>query len=153
MLRARFAALAVLSAIALAGCTQPLIVAPALYAADPDCADVMLSVPDTLGGLDVHATSSQATSSWGDDYPIVARCGVEPPGPTSESCTEVKTPSVTMGWLIEEDGDDWLAVTFGHSPALEMRVPKVRADAAVADVLAEVSDAAALAPTNGLECR
>ncbi|WP_430868777.1 DUF3515 family protein [Demequina aurantiaca] len=153
MLRARFAALGVLTAMALAGCTQPLIVEPALYAADPHCADVMLAVPDVLGGLAVRGTSSQATSAWAEEFPIVARCGVEPPGPTAESCTQVDTPSVTMGWLVEEDGDDWLAVTFGHSPALELRVPKVRADAAVGDVLAEISDAAALAPSNGLECR
>jgi len=153
MLRARFAALGVLASVALAGCSQPLIVDPALYAADPDCADVMLAVPDELGGLPARGTTSQATSAWGKDYPIVARCGVEPPGPTADTCTEVNTPSVTMGWLITEEGDDWLAVTFGHSPALELRVPKVRADAAVTDVLAEVSDAAALAPSNGLECR
>ena len=152
MPRARILVLGVLACFALAGCTQPLIVDPAPYAADPECADVMLAVPDTLGGLEVRGTSSQATSAWGEEYPLIARCGVEPPGPTADSCTEVSTPSVTMGWIIVEDGDDWLATTFGHSPALEMRVPKVRADAAVTDVLAEVSDAAALAPTNGLEC-
>lgn len=153
MLRARFAALGVLATLALAGCSQALIVDPAPYAGDPDCADVMLAIPEVLGGLEVRGTSSQATTAWGDEFPIIARCGVEPPGPTADTCTEVETPSVTMDWLIGEDGDDWLAVTFGRSPALELRVPKIRADAAVADVLAEASDAAALAPSNGLECR
>jgi hypothetical protein len=153
MFRARLAAVGAFAALVLAGCAQALIVDPAPYAADPDCASVMLAVPDTIGGLDVRGTSSQATSAWGDEYPIIARCGVEPPGPTSETCTQIDTPSVTIGWLIAEDGEDWVATTFGHSPALEMRVPKIRADEAVGDVLAEVSGAAALAPTNGLECQ
>lgn len=153
MLRARLAALGVLASLLLAACSQPLIVDPATYAADPGCASVMLAVPDVLGGLAVRATSSQATSAWGDEFPIIARCGVEPPGPTADTCTEINNPSVTMGWLINEDGDNWVAVTFGHSPALELRVPKIRADDAVGDVLAEISDAAALAPTNGLQCR
>lgn len=153
MLRVRLAAVGALAALALAGCAPALVVDPAEYAGDPACAPVMLAMPDTVGGLSVRGTSSQATTAWGDEYPIIARCGVEPSGPTTEVCTLVDTPSVSIGWLINEDGDDWLATTFGHSPALELRVPKIRADAAVADVLAEVSSAAALAPTNGLQCR
>lgn len=153
MLRVRLATTGALTALVLAGCTQALVLDPAPYAADPECAPVMLAMPDFLGGLDVRATSSQATTAWGDEFPIIARCGVEPPGPTTEQCTQIDTPSVSIGWLIEEDGDDWVATTFGHSPAVEMRVPKIRADTAIADVFAEASGAAALAPLNGLECR
>lgn len=153
MLRVHLATMGALATLALAGCAQALVVDPAPYAGDPDCASVMLAMPDTVGGLAMRGTSSQATTAWGDDFPIVARCGVEPPGPTTDVCTQVNTPAVSIGWLIHEDGDDWLATTFGHSPALELRVPKVRADAAIADVLAEVSSAGALAPSNGLQCR
>ena len=55
----------------LAGCSQPLIVDPAPYAADPDCARVMLAMPTSVGGLDVRGTSSQATAAYGAEYPIV----------------------------------------------------------------------------------
>jgi len=156
MIRARLVALAALAALAalgLAGCAQALVVDAAPYAADPDCARIMLAIPDTVGGLGVRGTSSQATTAWGEDFPIIARCGVELPGPTAESCTVVDIPAANIGWLIAEDGEDWVATTFGHSPAMELRVPKARADQAVGDVLAEVSSAAALAPINGLECR
>ncbi|WP_062079132.1 DUF3515 family protein [Demequina globuliformis] len=151
--RATFAVLTAASAAVLAGCAHPLVVDPAPYAADPDCAEVMLAIPDIVGGLDQRGTTSQATQAWGEEFPIVARCGVEPPGPTTEPCLAIATASANVDWLVEETEEDWVAVTFGRSPALELTVPKVRADDAVSEVLSAVSTAAARAPVNNLECR
>ncbi|WP_084105377.1 DUF3515 family protein [Demequina sp. NBRC 110056] len=152
--RATIAALvATLAAPLLAGCAHAVVVEPATYAADPDCARVMLAIPEVVGGLEMRATTSQATQAWGDEFEILARCGVEPPGPTTEQCIAVETPAAQVDWLMAEQDDAWVAVTFGRSPALELTVPKIRADEAVGDVLAELSPAAALAPANGLECR
>ena len=137
----------------LAGCSQPLIVEPATYAADPDCARVMLAMPDAVGGLDVRGTSSQATTAYGGEFPIVVRCGVEPPGPTTEQCVAVSADGVEQDWLVVQDGDEWRATSFGRSPAVEVVIPTKRAQDAVADLLAEVSGPAALAPSNGLECK
>lgn len=152
MIRRALLALVATSALVLTGCAHPLVVDPAPYAADPDCAPVMLAVPQTVGGLATRGTTSQATQAWGDEYEIVARCGVEPPGPTTEQCVTVDTPAATVDWLVTETADAWVAVTFGRSPALELTVPQVRADEAVGDVLAELSPAAGRAPTNSLEC-
>ncbi|WP_062288781.1 DUF3515 family protein [Demequina phytophila] len=140
-------------AVPLAGCASQYPVDPATYAADPDCARVMLAVPDVLGGLDYRETTSQATAAWGDEYPLVMRCGVEPPGPTTEQCLAVETSGSTVDWLVTEEDEAWRAVAFGRSPAAELVVPKVRAQDAIGDVLAEVSLAVAKAPSNGLECR
>lgn len=152
MIRRALLPLVATSALMLAGCAHPLVVDPAPYAADPDCAPVMLAVPETVGGLATRGTTSQATQAWGDEFEIVARCGVEPPGPTTEQCITVDTPAATVDWLVTETADAWVAVTFGRSPALELTVPQVRADEAVGDVLAELSPAAGRAPTNSLEC-
>ncbi|MFN3865816.1 MAG: DUF3515 family protein [Demequina sp.] len=146
------AASAVLAVPLLTGCAHAAVIEAAPYAADPDCARVMLAIPETVGGLAMRATTSQATQAWGEEYPITARCGVEPPGPTTETCIAVETPAATLDWILREEGDNWVAVTFGRSPALELTVPQIRADEAVGDVLAELSPAAALAPTNGLAC-
>ncbi|MDN4476753.1 DUF3515 family protein [Demequina sp. SYSU T00192] len=145
-------ALAVLAA-PLAGCASQYPVDAAPYAADPDCARVMLAVPDVLGGLDYRETTSQATAAWGDEYPIVMRCGVEPPGPTTDECLAVESGGTTVDWLILDEDDAWRTVSFGRSPAVELIVPKVRAQDAVGDLLAEVSRAVAKAPSNGLACR
>lgn len=147
------AALGTLSALALTACAHPLVVDPAEYASDPDCAQVMLAIPTVVGGLEQRGTTSQATQAWGEDFPIVARCGVEPPGPTTDPCISVATASADVDWLVTEEDDMWVAVTFGRSPALELTVPTVRADDAVTEILAAVSTAAARAPHNNLECR
>lgn len=147
-------ALAASAAVAtLAGCANPLVVDPAPYAADPDCARVMLAVPEVVGGLEYRETTSQATASWGEEFPLVMRCGVEPPGPSTDTCVAVETSGATVDWLIIDEGETWRSVTFGRSPAAELVVPKARAQEAIGDVLAEVSPAAARAPLNGLECR
>jgi len=139
--------------VLLAACAQPLIVDPAPYAGDPACAPVMLAMPETLGGLTPHSTSSQATTAYGAEFPIIARCGVEPPGPTTAPCVAIASDAGNQDWLVVDQGDLWRATAFGRTPALELTIPKVRADKAVGDVLAEVSGPASLAPSNGLACR
>lgn len=143
---------AVLMVAALAGCAHAYVIDAAPYASDPECARVMLVIPDVLGGLEMRDTTSQASAAWGTEFEIVARCGVEPPGPTTDECLAIDTGSVQVDWILVRGDDAWVATTFGRSPALEMVVPRVRADQAIGDVLAEVSAAAALAPRNGLQC-
>jgi hypothetical protein len=113
----------------------------------------MLAAPETVGGLPMRNTTSQATAAYGDEFTIVVRCGVEPPGPSEDPCVEVTVGDTTLGWLVTETDDDWVAVSFGRSPAVEATIPKVRADQAVGDLLAELAPSAARAPRNGLECR
>lgn len=137
----------------LAGCTAAVAVDPAPYAGDPDCAVVMLAAPKSIGGLPVRKTTSQATAAYGDEYRIIVRCGVEPPGPSEDACVVVETGTTQMGWLVREADDAWVAVSFGHSPAVEVTIPRVRADQAVGELLGELNAAAAKAPANGLACR
>lgn len=134
-------------------CASPLVVEPAPYAADVQCASIMLGVPEEVGGLTLRDTSSQATAAYGEEYPIVVRCGVEPPGPSLDACLSVDTPGGAQDWLVREDGDDWVAVAFGRSPALEVTIPTARADRAVGELLGAFSPMAARADGNGLECR
>ena len=150
---ALFAASAVGSSAVLAGCAPVIPVDPAPYAGDPECARVMLAAPESVGGLPLLATTSQATAAYGEEFPIIVRCGVEPPGPSADPCLVVSAGTNTLGWLVTETDDAWRAVSFGHSPAVEVTAPKVRVDQALGDVLSEVTPSAALAPLNGLECR
>lgn len=149
---ARIAALVAVALTATA-CAAPLVVDPALYAADPRCAAIMLGIPDEVGGLSMRTTSSQATAAYGDEATIVVRCGVEPPGPSNERCVAIDTASAAQDWLVTERDDEWVAVAFGRTPAVEVTIPKARADQAVGELLGQLGPAAALADSNGLECR
>lgn len=134
-------------------CSAPLVVEPADFAADPRCASMMLAVPHEVGGLRMRSTSSQATTAYGDDPSLIVRCGVAPPGPSEDRCIAVETPTSSQDWLISETDEAWLAVSFGRSPALEVTIPKVRADQAVAELLSSFNGPASLADPNDLQCR
>ncbi|MFS0699831.1 DUF3515 family protein [Cellulomonas sp. 179-A 4D5 NHS] len=145
---------AVMVVALLAGCAPTVSVAEAPYGHDPACARVVLALPDELGGLPRLATSSQASTAWGTaTAPVVLRCGVEPPGPTTDRCVTVETPSgPSIDWLAvpaEDDGGagadrgdagddagddaggsglaegvtDWTFTTYGRAPAIEVVVP------------------------------
>lgn len=124
----------------LAGCAQAVGVSVAPHAADPDCARVVLTLPETLGdGLERLRTTSQATAAWGSHSAAVTlRCGVEVPGPTTEQCVTVESATgPAVDWLVQADGptdgnagttadpraSDWTFVTYGRDPAVEVRVP------------------------------
>lgn len=102
----------------LSGCSPAVTVDPAENAADPGCAPAMLAMPETVDGHDRRETTSQATTAYGDPTAAVVRCGVTPPGPTTDACSSVNG----VDWLIrqDEDGSTWTATTYGRDPAIEV---------------------------------
>jgi hypothetical protein len=125
------------TAVPLAGCAQAVGVTVAPNATDPDCARVVLALPEVLGDdLEQLRTTSQATSAWGDPTdPVTLRCGVEVPGPTTEQCVTMETAGgSSIDWLVRADSgsadeqaadeqSDWTFVTYGRDPAVEVHVP------------------------------
>jgi len=141
--------------LVLAGCSSAVGVQAAPHAQDPECASVILALPESLGdGLERVDTTSQATAAWGTaNDAVVLRCGVEPPGPTTEQCVTLETASgATVDWLVRADsapadaatsdpatsgaspaptadpalnpgGSDWTFLTYGRDPAIEVTVP------------------------------
>lgn len=122
--------LAGLAVSVLAACSTPVPVPVAPYAHDPLCAEVVLALPYDLGDLGRLTTSSQATVAWGDPLdPVVLRCGVEPPGPTTDPCVVADDGTTSIDWVAvagpaDADGSAaWTFTTYGRSPAVEVRVP------------------------------
>lgn len=121
-----------LGTVGLTACSSALPVEVAPHADDPLCAEVVLALPRTLEDLDRLPTGSQATVAWGDrSAPVVLRCGVEPPGPSTDQCVTADDGSTSVDWLAVPDevaGADetevgWTFTTYGRSPAVEVRVP------------------------------
>lgn len=120
--------LGVAALTSLTACAAPVTVPAAPDAADPRCADVVLALPDDLDGMPRLDTSSQATTAWGErGAPVVLRCGVEPPPPTTDPCTVVDDGRVSVDWVTTTtagpDGETWTFTTYGREPAVEVRVP------------------------------
>lgn len=113
------------TALLLAGCSTTVSVDAAPHATDPRCADVVLDLPSTVAGLAEVGTTSQATAAWGDaGAAVTLRCGVTVPGPTTIACQAITGgDGLETDWIGEHVGGQWVFVTFGRDPAVEVRVP------------------------------
>lgn len=137
------------------GCATSVEVSAAPYAADPVCAEVSLSLPQVLGGLERQRTTSQATAAWGGREAAVAlRCGVEPPGPTTTECIAVTgSDGTALDWLAEQTADGgWLFTTYGRSPAVEVHVPAGAGVGVPTEVLVDLSAAVSRTEPTSRRC-
>lgn len=143
MLRAGVAAGALV--LPLAACAPAISLTAGPQATDPVCASIVLAVPDTLGSLPKITASAQAAAAWGSTAAAVTlRCGVEPPGPTTDQCQAIAdVTGASVDWIVvEEPGTgDWIFTTYGRSPAVEVRIPAGMSGAAVVDLNGAVSAA------------
>lgn len=114
-------ALALVAALALAGCSSPIALEPAEFATDPRCADVIVNLPGTLGDFELLETNAQGTAAWGDGTAaLILKCGVPVPDPTSA------LPCVDAGgidWLVDDSQDPrFYFTTYGRDPAVQVLV-------------------------------
>ena len=111
-----------LLAVLVTGCAGAVDVDAAPHATDQGCAEVMATLRgagyDDLAGRQRRETDAQATAAWGDP-PVVLRCGVEPPGPTTDPCLHVDG----VDWVVRETDEAALFTTYGRWPALEVSLP------------------------------
>ena len=113
--------LALSPVLLLAACgPQPVRAVPFEASDSPACQAVADHWPQTVGGLEqrVTAVQSPGVAAWGDP-PIVARCGKEPPGPTTDPCIDV----AGVDWVATELDDGTMFTTYGRDPAVEVLVP------------------------------
>ncbi|WP_394552410.1 DUF3515 family protein [Agromyces sp. MMS24-JH15] len=126
------------AATLLTGCAPRVPFEPAPSAADPACADVVVRLPDTVADQARRETDAQGTGAWGTPASVLLRCGVEPPGPTTDRCVSVDG----VDWVIDEtDAPRYRFTTYGRTPAVEVVVDNdvVSGTTAITDLSAAVS--------------
>ncbi|MHB1172605.1 MAG: DUF3515 family protein [Lacisediminihabitans sp.] len=118
----RLGAPAVLAALVLAGltaCAPAVALVPAANATNPACAEVIVRLPHSVASKTIRETNAQATGAWGDPAAILLRCGVTPPGPTSDRCYTVNG----VDWLINDTRKPvYVFTTYGRTPAVQVVV-------------------------------
>lgn len=106
-------------AMALSGCTTDVPMEPAADANNPACADVIVRLPSSVDGNDRRYTNAQSTGAWGDPASVLLYCGIEPSGPTTDSCVTVKG----VDWIIDDSRDPLFRFeAYGRSPGVEVVV-------------------------------
>ncbi|WP_226344559.1 DUF3515 family protein [Agilicoccus flavus] len=147
----RTVALVAVAAAALAGCASPVEAGVPAGARDPGCARVAAAWPATVGGRErreVRADTpdgAAGVAAWGDPA-IVARCGVSPPGPTTNECLDVDG----VDWVVERLEGGTAFTTYGRVPALEVLVPAEYAPEPL--VLGSLGQAARAVPQSERRC-
>ena len=96
------------------------------------------------GGTDIYPART-ARAAWGDPA-VVARCGLDPLGPTTDDCVSVDG----VDWVVRTLSDGSAATTYGRDPAIEVLAPA--AYGPVPLLLPAFSAAAGALPTNGRRC-
>ncbi|MGH4033845.1 DUF3515 family protein [Actinomycetota bacterium Odt1-20B] len=120
-LGAAVVALAAAAAIAYEYAASPardLKAAPRAHSAA--CARLAAAFPDRLADADRDSTDVAGAAVWGDGA-VTVRCGLPTPLPTGDPCSEVD--GVDWVWRARQDEpDSRLLITYGRSPAVEVRV-------------------------------
>lgn len=109
-----------------AACAPVIGVTAAPEAADPQCASVVLALPDALAeDLPRVDTNSQATAAWGrPGAAVTLRCGVEQPGPSARCQSVESADGTAVDWIVAtDDAGTWSFTTYGRDPAVEVVVP------------------------------
>lgn len=116
-------------------------------ASEPACAAASASWPASVSGQQVVAvrSSSPSVRAWGDPA-LIARCGVEPPAPTTLECVEVNG----VDWVAEPLSDGTRFTTYGRDPAIEVLIPRRYAPEAL--LLPAFTPAAGVLPQTGRRC-
>jgi hypothetical protein len=116
----RLTAVAVLALGLLTGCAQSVALRAADDAVNPQCAEVITRLPDTVAELEKRPTNAQGTSAWGSPADVLVYCGVDVPDPTSSlTCVTVDG----IDWLRDPaDDPNFTFITYGRDPAIAVVV-------------------------------
>jgi len=114
---------------ALAGCASTVSLEPAPLSNTPECANMIVRLPETLDGLDKRTVNAQATAAYGDPVAVIVRCGLPLPAPSALPCVNVDG----VDWLREDAHDPTFRfLTYGLDPATEVIVDSTVASGAAA---------------------
>ncbi|MBS1674481.1 MAG: DUF3515 family protein [Actinobacteria bacterium] len=131
MRRSAFATVSAAAAVVMiSGCAPTVALKSAGNANSPECAEVTVRMPDTIGTLTARTTDAQATAAWGDPTAVVFACGLEAPAPTTKQCVTINA----VDWIVDDSESPYLRLTtYGREPAAQAYVDTTRisADAAL----------------------
>lgn len=103
----------------LVGCSPTVALEPAADATNPGCAEIIVRLPTSVADQPIRETNAQGTGAWGTPTSVLLRCGVTPPGPTTDTCFTVKG----IDWLRDESkAPRYVFTTFGRTPAVQVVV-------------------------------
>lgn len=101
-------------------------------ATNPDCAEIIVRLPESVDEFGKRETNAQATAAWGEPAAVLLRCGVPVPGPSTLPCFTVKG----VDWLRDSsDAPNYIFTSYGRDPAVEVIIDGDRASSSALSAL------------------
>ena len=90
---------------------------PAEQANNPECAEIIVRLPDELAGLAERRVNAQSTAAWGEPAAVILRCGLEPVEVSALPCVT----ATDVDWLVDEsEAPSYRFISYARSPATEV---------------------------------
>jgi hypothetical protein len=103
--------------ILLAGCAPMVVLDPAADANNPECAEIIVRLPDTVADQPKRSVNAQSTAAWGEPVAVILRCGLEPVEASALPCVSVSD----VDWLIDDsNAPSFRFVSYARFPATEV---------------------------------
>jgi hypothetical protein len=101
----------------LSGCAPTVVLDPAADANNPECAEIIVRLPDTLADQPKRSVNAQSTSAWGEPVAVILRCGLEPVEVSALPCVSASE----VDWLVDDSNSpSFRFVSYARSPATEV---------------------------------
>ena len=105
------------SVLVLSSCAPVIPLEPAEFANDPECAEIIVRLPDELALLPERRVNAQSTAAWGEPAAVILRCGLEPVEISPLPCVTASD----VDWLVDDtNAPSFRFITFARSPATEV---------------------------------
>lgn len=111
------AVLALVCSLLLAGCAPIVALEPAAKANDPNCAEIIVRLPDELAELPARSVNAQSTAAWGNPVAVILRCGLEPVEVSALPCVT----AADVDWLVDDSqAPTYRFISYARAPATEV---------------------------------
>ena len=108
---------------------------------------LLAGLPDTVLGHGRTPLDIAGAAAWGEPA-ITLRCGLPEPAPSSDRCLTV----ADVDWVVDDAGDPIVFVSYGRSPAAEIRVPTSYGRDSAAAALVDLAAVAKALPQTTHRC-
>jgi hypothetical protein len=101
----------------LTGCAPTVVLDPAADANNPECAEIIVRLPDSLADQPKRTVNAQSTAAWGEPVAIILRCGLEPVEVSPLPCVSASN----VDWLIDNsNAPSFRFISYARTPATEV---------------------------------
>jgi outer membrane murein-binding lipoprotein Lpp len=107
----------VIGSALLAGCAPMVVLDPAADANNPECAEIIVRLPDTVAEQPKRSVNAQSTAAWGEPVAVILRCGLEPVEISALPCVTASE----VDWLIDDsNAPSFRFISYARFPATEV---------------------------------